>query len=125
LGRLTLSEAEKTATDKILADNKDKVAECAKKAAPTADQQAAIKEAMTKARDDGTPMNEMMKVVTAAAKWTDDQTKARTEGAALIKEITTKITEALVGDNKDLFTKALTARGGRGGGKKKAPDATT
>ena len=110
LDKLTLNDDEKAATKKIMEEDGAKLEKLQKAAAPTTEQQAAIKEAVTKAREDGVAFNEMADIIAKAAKYTDEQAKARKEAGPLAKELLGKIREKLSDDNKAAFDKA--ARGG-------------
>ena len=87
LARLNLSDDEKAATGAIVKEFAQKIEAAQKEAAPTEDQRAAIKEAMTELRGkEGVTREQMMEAINKAAKWTEKQTAARKKAAALVEE---------------------------------------
>jgi phosphopantetheinyl transferase (holo-ACP synthase) len=118
LEKLTLSADEKKGVDEILDSKEAKdLDQATKDAALTTDQQAAMKEAITKAREDGLQGAEMMEAIQKAVKRTDKQVEAGKKAGPLAKGVLTKIRAALSDDNKAAWDKAARA-GGRGTGKR-------
>ena len=123
LDKLTLSDDEKKAVKEILESKEAKeLDELTKAAALTTEQQAAMKEAMTKAREDNLRGQEMMEAIQKAVKRTDKQVEAAKKAGPLAKEVLTKIRGALSEDNKAAWDKASRAGRGMGKGKKKAAE---
>jgi len=117
----TLSDDEKTDTKKILDEAAPGIEKLQKAAAFTAEQRKEMQEAMAKVKESGKTGDEARKAMQEAMqsiKRTDDQDKAQKELTAKMKELQTKIADALKGDNKEAFKKAMERRpGGPGAGK--------
>ena len=113
LARLNLSDDEKAATEAIVKEFSPKIAAAQKEAAPTEDQRAAIKEAMTELRGkEGVTREQMTEAINKAAKWTEKQTAARKKAAALVEEETKAVLAKLTDANKEAFKKASERRPG-------------
>ncbi len=110
IDKLQLSDDEKAAVAKVREKFGKKIKEAQEAAAPTQEQQEAIKKAFQEAREKNLPRNEIAEFVRGKVKQTDKQVTAYKELRGLQKEQMTALRAALSDANKVKLGELLKTR---------------